>query len=472
MYDPGGWIDDADELDGSGGLLSVRTVDYMTLKEAEGKAEFPTTEEGWMERDRIRKMKVYDARMAVAAAADSTTPSKAVDELTKPMHFRKAQCFPTKRRPMGRPMSTDGEGTVDEWFSTCGVRLFEGLSADESRRARRLLYTWRDVFEADMLKIKRTDLIEHCVELTPNAKPVKFKIPLYTEKEREFCNKLLPQMEQAGLIYRCDSEWGSRTKFPPKPNAPDQLRMVHNYIPLNRCSRKSQYPTPRIEQIVQTVLKAGKKVFFCTDAANSYWAIPLRRKDWLLTSFVTPSGQFCYGVMGQGLTGGTHTYSRYRDIVFGYIPEDADSDGNVIPGFPSLIGDSGPVAFNGMVDDSYGSATDFDSMFDFLHEQFFPRCAFGPNVSQTVKVILLLPIAGVPGPGGKCGGAAAIPTEEGTDSELADTTVTRGGGGIPVPNSLPAAVYTGSSRAPPDHGRRQKGTIRVDSREASIFPGG
>jgi hypothetical protein len=398
MYDPGGWIDDpemeSEEPEGTGGsLLSVRTVDYMTLKEAEGTSEFPTTKAEWRQREWLRRAKVYDARMATAAPMDAVTPSKALDELSKPMHFRKAQCFPTKRRPEGRPLSTADDGEINGWFDTCGVQLFQGLSAEEGRRARRLLYTWRDVFEADMLKIKRTDLIEHCVELTPNARPVKSKIPLYTEKERAFCNTLLPQMEQAGLIFRCDSEWGARTKFPPKPNAPDQLRMVHNYIPLNRCSRKSQYPTPRIEQIVQTIMKAGKKVFFCTDAANSYWAIPLRRKDWLLTSFVTPSGQFCYGVMGQGLTGGTHTYSRYRDIVFGYIPEDADADDNVIPGFPSLIGDSedGSVAFDGMVDDSYGSATDFESMFTFLHEKFFPRCTFGPMYLKPSKSFFFFP---------------------------------------------------------------------------------
>jgi hypothetical protein len=247
------------------------------------------------------------------------TPSKALDEISKPMHFRKALCFPTKREPQPRPMSDETDDIINSWFQTCDIHLFDGLSADGSARARRLLYTWREVFEADMLKIKRTDLIEHCIELTPGAAPIKSKIPLYTEEERAFCNKLLPKMEQAGLIFRCDSEWGARTKFPRKPHSPE-LRMVHNYISLNRCSRKSQYPTPRIEQIVQTIYKAGRKVFFCTDAANSYWVIPLRRKDWLLTSFVTPSGQFCYRVMGQGLTGGTHTYSRYRDIVFGYIP--------------------------------------------------------------------------------------------------------------------------------------------------------
>ena len=38
-----------------------------------------------------------------------------------------------------------------------------------------------------------------------------------------------------------------------------------------------------------------------------------------------------------------------------------------------------------MVDDSYGSATDFETMFTFLHKEFFPRCAFGPLYLKGVK---------------------------------------------------------------------------------------
>jgi len=93
--------------------------------------------------------------------------------------------------------------------------------------------------------------------------------------------------------------------------------------------------------------------------------------------------------MGQGLTGGTHTYSRFRDLVFGAIPEGLEdpavsdnrattSTRRVLAGSPSLIGDSGNVAFDGMIGDSYGSAETFKDMFDFLHTQFFPRCAWGP----------------------------------------------------------------------------------------------
>ena len=238
---------------------------------------------------------------------------------------------------------------VDAWFAQSDINVYAGLSKSEFRRVKRMLYAWRDIFEDEMLKIRKTDLIEHCIPLLPNARPFKAKLPLYTDEERDFCNKVIPQMEKAGLIYRCDIEWGARTKFTVKnnPTKGTKLRMVHNAIPLNRFTRKSRYPTPRIEQIVHCIYKNGKKVFFVTDAANSYYAIPLHRSDLLLTAFVCPNGEYCYGVMGQGLTGGVHTYSRFRDLAFGNIPAD---DISGAPAFPSIIGDRGDVAFDGMVD--------------------------------------------------------------------------------------------------------------------------
>jgi len=194
-------------------------------------------------------------------------------------------------------------------------------------------------------------------------------------------------MEEAGLIFRCDSECGAQTKFLLKPRVDTlpreaRLRMVHNFIPLNRVTEKSQYPCPHIEQIIYTVLKKGKRWFFTSDAANSYWAIPVLSAAGNKTKlgFVTPYGLYCYNVMGQGLTGGTHTYSWFQDLAFGAVPEGFEGSSGVrmrLPGEESLIRDQGDFAFEGMIDDSYGSSTTFKTMYDFLHERFFPRCHWG-----------------------------------------------------------------------------------------------
>ena len=50
-----------------------------------------------------------------------------------------------------------------------------------------------------------------------------------------------------------------------------------------------------------------------------------------------------------------------------------------------MIGDGGEVAFDGMIDDSYGSATTFESMFQFLHTRCFPRCSWGPMYLKDSK---------------------------------------------------------------------------------------
>ena len=319
---------------------------------------------------------------------------------TKALTQNKTQLFPITRRPETRTIPSEklvSEDDIEAWFSSTALQLGQHLKEEEATRAKRMLYTWRDVFETDLLGIKRTDLIEHAIVLEPNAKPYRARIPLHTEEEIAFCRRLWPKMEEAGLIFRCDTEWGARTKFPLKPRADTlpkeaRLRMVHNFIPLNRVTEKSQYPCPRIEQIVYTILKKEKTFFFTIDAANSYCAIPVRPSDETKLGFVTQYGMYCYNVMGQVLTGGTHTYSRFRDLVFGAIRSGTDSSSGeevFLEGGDSLIGDSGQVAFDGMIDDSYGSATTCDAMYHFLHEQFFPRCAWGPMYLKDSKSFFL-----------------------------------------------------------------------------------
>jgi len=70
----------------------------------------------------------------------------------------------------------------------------------------RMLYTWQDVFEKDLLSIRQTDLIEHAIVLMPGAVPHQARIPRYTEEELAFYRRLIPMMEEAGLIFLCDSE--------------------------------------------------------------------------------------------------------------------------------------------------------------------------------------------------------------------------------------------------------------------------
>jgi len=267
------------------------------------------------------------------------------------------------------------------------------------------LYTWKDIFTDDMLKIKECDLVEHAIDIKPDSRPVKTKTPLYTEEEIAFSAKLIPTMEKAGLIARCDSPWVHRTKYPPrKKSDPSKgLRQVHNFIPINKVTVKSFYPSPRIEQITHNMTKNEMQYYSWFDTANAYWSVPLRKGDELKTGFTCPYGQFCYRRMGQGLKNAFATFSRLRDIMCGPLPElpelvgsekvreEARRRGRPPEGFQQeggITGNDGVIAYDGMVDDTYVGAVSFEAMIDFLHSRFFPCCEFARHYLKPSKMFL------------------------------------------------------------------------------------
>ncbi|KAI9878296.1 MAG: hypothetical protein M1823_006977 [Watsoniomyces obsoletus] len=78
--------------------------------------------------------------------------------------------------------------------------------------------------------------------------------------------------------------------------------------------------------------------------------------------------------MGQGLKGAPHTYSQFTDLVYGPLPSTKGSGQT----WPTVIGDHGGWAFKPFMDDHLGASTDFETLYSFLRDVYFPRSAFGP----------------------------------------------------------------------------------------------
>lgn len=312
----------------------------------------------------------------------AATTIDSMHQPTIPMEARRATGFPTKRRPCLRDLDTTTlQDDVDKWFDNSGITL--GSKADTPTRqakARRLLYTWRDCFASKMRDVKATDLIHHAIDIKENSRPIFSQIKRYARKERDFSAKMFPEMEEAGVIVRGASDWGARTQFPPKKKGSDDLRVVHNYIPLNKCTYKPQYPMHRIEEVIEVVVVPGYTTFFSTDATNGYWAVPIRPGDEYKTGFTTPHGQYFYLRMGQGLKGAPMTYAQFTDVVFGPMPK--------TPGHPpldSILGTRENHGFSVFMDDHLAGFTDFEAQFEWLHRTYFPRVAFGPIYLSPIK---------------------------------------------------------------------------------------
>lgn len=306
--------------------------------------------------------------------------------------------FPTLRRPEDykRLLMTGVQAEeygVDEWFYK--NEDYERMIGDvvntntERKMVRRLLFTWMDLFVVNPEEMPVTDLVMHTIPTYDHIRPIKVKDRLYSPKEIQWQRENIPRLLKAGVISYCDSPWSARRKHPVKKDG--SLRMVNIFCPVNSATIKSNYPMKRIEPVVnllsQEKYKLGPK--FQADATNGYYAIPLWSEHAYKTAFSCSLGQFCYNVMGQGLSRAPHTYSRLKDIAMGPIPEPKEEDaihgelvimderGKAAPGKRIVEGNRiGEVAFEYFMDDDYGAATDFPTLFRFLHDKYFPRISW------------------------------------------------------------------------------------------------
>lgn len=86
--------------------------------------------------------------------------------------------------------------------------------------------------------------------------------------------------------------------------------------------------------------------------------------------------------MGMGLKDSMHTYSQFVDMVFEYIPPDAEGGESYL----LLIRDQGKMVFCLFVDDHNTVGEIFKDLFDMLHQEYFPCLAFGPIYLNPRKV--------------------------------------------------------------------------------------
>ena len=106
----------------------------------------------------------------------------------------KAQLLPTTSRPILRSIVSKQDvssDAVSKWYLSTALQLGRGLTVSEQAKVKRMLYSWRDVFKTDLLRIPLTNLVEHAIILEPGAKADRALVPLYTEEEIAFCKQLL-----------------------------------------------------------------------------------------------------------------------------------------------------------------------------------------------------------------------------------------------------------------------------------------
>ena len=150
--------------------------------------------------------------------------------------------------------------------------------------------------------------MEHVIE-AGNALPVKARyVRVSPQTEREIRYQI-EQMLNNEIIRPSSSPWASRVILVKKKDG--STRFAVDYRALNDLTKKDSYPLPEMKDILDKL--HGSAYFSTLDGASAYWSIPISKKDQEKTAFVSPRGEFEFGVMPFGLCNAPSTYQRVID---------------------------------------------------------------------------------------------------------------------------------------------------------------
>jgi hypothetical protein len=111
----------------------------------------------------------------------------------------------------------------------------------------------------------------------------------------------------AGVIREVTyPEWLANTIMVKKANG--KWRMCIYFIDLNKACPKDEFPLPRIDTLVDAA--ASSELMSLLDCYSGYHQIWMKKEDEPKTSFITPSGTYCYLWMPEGLKNARGSFNR------------------------------------------------------------------------------------------------------------------------------------------------------------------
>ncbi|GBG67113.1 hypothetical protein CBR_g81537 [Chara braunii] len=153
---------------------------------------------------------------------------------------------------------------------------------------------------------------KHHIELLPGAVPPKGRIYRMSPDELEELRKQLETLISKGWIRPSTSEFGAPVLFVRKGN--DEFRMCIDYRGLNKITRKSTEPLPRIDDLLDMV--QGCIVFSKVDLKSGYHQIEMAEEDVYKTAFKTRYGTYEFLVMPFGLCNAPGTFQTEMHLIF------------------------------------------------------------------------------------------------------------------------------------------------------------
>ena len=92
------------------------------------------------------------------------------------------------------------------------------------------------------------------------------------------------------------------------PKSNGKVRICLDPLRLSEDIIREAYPLPSVDQILAQL--SSSKVFTKLDCNSGFWQIALTKESSLLTTFITPSGKYCYNVLPFGISPVSEHYQK------------------------------------------------------------------------------------------------------------------------------------------------------------------
>jgi hypothetical protein len=189
------------------------------------------------------------------------------------------------------------------------VLLGSQLSDEQEKTLLKFLFNNKDVFTwiaNDLYGVNR-DVIEHLLNVDPSFRPRKQRLRKMSEDKAEGARNEVKRLLSAGVIREVTYlEWLANTVMVKKANG--KWRMCIDFTDLNKACSKDEFPLPRIDSLVDAA--ASSKLMSLLDCYSGYHQIWMKREDEPKTSFITPTGTYCYLRMPKGLKNVGGSFNR------------------------------------------------------------------------------------------------------------------------------------------------------------------
>ena len=130
---------------------------------------------------------------------------------------------------------------------------------------------------------------------------------------------LLNEMESTAVISQVETptDWCAGMVVVPKTNG--DIRICVDLRPLNESVLREVHPLPKVDTTL--ALLSGAKIFTKIDANSGFWQVPLAEESCLLTTFITPFGQYCFKKLPFGICSAPEHFQRIMSKLLVDMPE-------------------------------------------------------------------------------------------------------------------------------------------------------